>query len=269
MVNKPYDNKEKIRFLLTPNYKDTHATTLIHILNPDTKQPIISLFLNSFSNKKYFEYIEERFNLYKERAIYGTYRYEFEEKIPMELKNKVNELWIDEQNKTAVLINPTSKASKNKELLRLKENKTIERSFDYSNGDRPYFHIETIPLIDVSHHLQTEKGDENCVLYGMNFIQAINKMLSDKQYAKTIYDLALQIKAGNVEAENSIKQIFQNDLKAYLLCYYDEKNKEPKSKEEIKNYHLKQRWEIGNQVLDILYPIEKTEDSINNGLKIF
>lgn len=58
-------------------------------------------------------------------------------------------------------------------------------------------------------------------------------------------------------AIKTLVRIFQEDLKAYLPCYYDVATGIPKSLAELEAFHLNQRWEIGRKSLSILHPIEQ------------
>lgn len=52
----------RYKFILTPNWKDDHATAMFHILNPETGEVLASIFINSWDNKEYSDYIDYRFN---------------------------------------------------------------------------------------------------------------------------------------------------------------------------------------------------------------
>ncbi|MBA3602623.1 MAG: hypothetical protein H0W50_03065 [Parachlamydiaceae bacterium] len=113
-------------------------------------------------------------------------------------------------------------------------------------GTRP------VPFIDAPHKLQTHKEDENCAIYSYNFLQGAINMLESRDVAERIYRLAMQIdsnKGNNTEREGNQKamaKIFQEELKQYLPEYFDA-NGAQKSDSEIKQHHLHQRWNFGNQ----------------------
>lgn len=63
----PYYNPvSQYKFILTPNWKDDHATAMFHILNPETGEVLASFFINSWDNKEYSDYIAYRFNTLRE-----------------------------------------------------------------------------------------------------------------------------------------------------------------------------------------------------------
>jgi hypothetical protein len=131
----------------------------------------------------------------------------------------------------------------------------IHSIFD-EDGKRTYQLEGTRPvsLVDASHDLQIEKGDKNCSLYGYNFLQGIADMLEDKEIADKVYMLAEQIDAGNEkekgEAEKALAVIFREDLKRYLSCYY-EADGQRKGFEEVKLFHLLQRWDLGSATANL------------------
>ncbi len=108
-----------------------------------------------------------------------------------------------------------------------------------------------------------ENGDKNCALYSLNFLDGIGKLLEDPE--QHIYTLAQQIDTGSeevkTEASNALIQIFKEDLKKYLPQYYDDTGN-LKSAEAIKEYHLKQRWDMGSRFIKTLdkTPLEAQED---------
>ena len=115
--------------------------------------------------------------------------------------------------------------------------------------------IPKIPFIDASHHLQIEKDDKNCALYGISFIQGIGEMLKQPTIAGSVFELARSVKS-NPSATAQLVRIFQEDLKAYLPCYYDASGSK-KSQKEIEDFHLHQRWELGRRSISVLHPIKE------------
>ncbi len=78
-------------------------------------------------------------------------------------------------------------------------------------------------------------------------------MLSDKQTADRIFNIAKTIQTDkNAEAE--LVKVFREDLKAYLPCYYDTDTGLAKSEEELREFHLQQRWELGGLSLPLRFP---------------
>lgn len=58
-----------IRVWIAPNGKDDHAYMFVHILDESRTRVMASIFINSFSNSSYFEYINERFSM---KAYYSA-----------------------------------------------------------------------------------------------------------------------------------------------------------------------------------------------------
>lgn len=117
-----------------------------------------------------------------------------------------------------------------------------------------------IPFIDASHDIQAAQDDGNCSLYGYNFLDAIAKMLNDKEIAEKIVKLAKLVSEKNVEAEYALQRIFTEDLKNYLPCYYVDGQK--KSFADLKEFHLAQRWNLGSDLLSQRYPARMTSEEI-------
>ncbi|WP_298621807.1 hypothetical protein [uncultured Legionella sp.] len=61
--------KPVYQFVLTPNWKDGHATCLVHIINPESRRVMATVFINSWQKEEYFEYIFYRFNLKHTQAL--------------------------------------------------------------------------------------------------------------------------------------------------------------------------------------------------------
>lgn len=109
---------------------------------------------------------------------------------------------------------------------------------------------QSIELLDASHHLQVDPKDENCVIYRSDFITATTQLLSDASQSERIYRLAEIIGAGTAQeakrvASREMHMIFQEELKQFLPQYYN-RSGYLRSKAEIKDYHLRRRWDLGN-----------------------
>ena len=238
--------KKPIKFLLTPNWKDNHASTLIHILNPRTHKILVSLFLNSNQTVEYTKYIQKRFEISQNTnpALFQFFPH-------LDIEKQKNSLLINSENRVACFVNPDSQSGDYDEKIgTLLKNPNVDYMFVIKEEVK-------IPFIDVSHHLQLQEHDENCALYGINFINAITEMLGNNTIADKVYTLANKINSNdNQEAKNEIINIFQNELKTYLPCYYDEHTKSSKSEQEIKKFHLKQRWNVGNLAISNINSLE-------------
>ena len=180
------------RFILTPNWKDGHATCMVHIVNPESRRVMASVFINSWQHQDYVNFLSYRFNLDATQAV-------------------ENNIQVDPNDVTR----------------------------------------RKIPFIDVSHQLQVLNEDSNCTLYGYNFIEAIAKMLGEPSKAKRIFELAEAVDKGGLQASNELQGIFAEELKNYLPCYYE--NKKNKIPDDIKEFHLQQRWNLGSEILSYRY----------------
>ncbi len=52
-----------VRFVLFLNFKDDHATTLLSVLNPDTRQILLTVLINTWKKPSYVKFLAVRFNL--------------------------------------------------------------------------------------------------------------------------------------------------------------------------------------------------------------
>lgn len=183
------------RFVITPNWKDTHATCLVHIINPETRRIMASIFINSWQSQEYTNFISYRFNL------------------------------------------------------------------DTNRDSNTAGHAK-IPFIDASHHIQVSPEDSNCTIYGYKFIEAVAKMLNEPLHAQRIFALAENVEKGNLQASNDLREIFNEELKNYLPCYYT--NKHHNAPADIKEFHLQQRWNIGSEVFACCYAPKPTAEKISS-----
>ncbi|MBF0207120.1 MAG: hypothetical protein HQK53_09545 [Oligoflexia bacterium] len=110
--------------------------------------------------------------------------------------------------------------------------------------------VKNIPWIDASHNIQLDKGDGNCALYSINFLASIQDFLANESNRSRVYNSALHTDT------DGMQHIFQEELKPYLPFYYDI-NGETLPNIARKNYHLRQRWDIGNIYL-------KSQDFFND-----
>jgi hypothetical protein len=274
---------ESMRFILFPNWKDSHATVMIAIFDPANKKILATVLINSNQCQYYTESTLARFNF----KDYYFYRIDSKSKkmicgfIESNLNNDplTPSLCIrDDSNKIAYLLN-----EKYEHLAKLDElgREGIDLKLSINNGIdlTSYLYIDSsVPIIDASHCLQTQKEDENCSLYGLNFINAILSMLRDKEIAEHVYQLAQEFSLQNNDAELKLKNIFGHELKRFLPCYYSDMTE--KSYGEIKEHHMRQRWEIGSKALATYFPVENPlikqemqevaeSDSIIGALRLF
>lgn len=265
------------RFLISTNWQDGHASTCITIFDPETRHQLITLFMNSFRNKNFYQNIKEQF-------LQPQTRYFKEEKDGIEhLKNDLirtfsidvgslstmpTSFLVNQEEKAAFIINcPDEPDDETIEARKaIVDSSEIETTYCFNmlQNDRgqpsPLFSmtgVRNTPFIGASHRLQKDNDDKNCALYSLNFIQAIVEMLKQPEMADRVFKLARTVKS-DPGAIKTLVQIFQEDLKAYLPCYYDIATGMPKSSKELETFHVSQRWEIGRKSLFIFHPVEQS-----------
>jgi hypothetical protein len=250
-IKKEYNG---IHFIISPNAKDDHATTVISVIQKGTFRHLASIFINSWESEEYFKYTSLRFNLRSNSSelLSG----EKCEPIFAQFKERIGDkiAHIDEEKREGYLLNPS-----NEDMFSdTGETASVYRVFDEEKID--IIHIikdkaytirgsRHVSLVDASHNLQIKEGDKNCSLYSFNFIQGIADMLEDELIADKVYQLAEQIDSGTESEKEAARlaliTIFREDLKHYIPAYYDA-NGHQKLSDQIKEHHLYQRWDLGS-----------------------
>lgn len=117
-----------------------------------------------------------------------------------------------------------------------------------------YLKQNSIPLFEASHPLQKD-SDHSCTIYSKNFIYAICKLLNeDKRFAYQLHN------ANPMEAQKLAKNLVKK-MKPYLPMYYKKGNGK-RSLEQIRDYHLLERWRMGSEV------VKKYHDQAKKKLKL-
>jgi hypothetical protein len=216
-------SEEKIGFLLFPMIKDNHATAFFSIVDTQNHRVLASVFINSSpEGQQSWGNMEFRYNRDDD------YRYEMssagQESHPF-LKSRPKKKVPNDQNYEdfAMMF-----VRRTKELV-------VNRK---------------IPLIDATHPIQVQSDDMNCALYSLNFLNAIAQLT--KTQGQTIYGLAMKVNQGSngqkQQASQALSRIFREDLKKFLPQYYDSYGR-LKSKQSIKDFHLRQRWDMASDVI--------------------
>ena len=265
--------KGDVRFVLSSNYDEKHATTLFSILEKGTDRLLISIHIDSSidSQISYYRTIEA---FLKQRHVWswfsGPQALERYNQIKKELSGSL--VKIDAANKIAYILGEYYECAC---LLQISPNcnriadakrngkVNLIHNFYENRNEMQYgvYDCRPVEFINASNVLQTAKDDNNCALYTFNTMQAIVKMLQDKDNSEVIYKEALRIGHGTneeyLQARIELAKIFQENLKPYLSCYYNSDGA-PKSESELKEFHLKQRWELGSRAaLDEKYLASK------------
>jgi hypothetical protein len=249
---------------------------VLSILDPATQRVLITLFMNSWQDGNYFNYTKSRFLMDAERRnvnmeqkggrknrelvksfLIKAFSVDIDDAL---LPDKPKSLLINQDERAALTLNYLSGFDFDSEEYRaVKMSPDIDTIYSFRmdnwvNPPEPNVYIGFMPktpFIDVSHHLQKEDDDKNCVLYSTNFINALCALLKQKEVADRVFVLAQSIKS-DPNAIDRLVHIFREDLKTYLPCYYNAATGTPKSNEELEAFHLQQRWEMGALSLSIL-----------------
>lgn len=252
-------NPKAIRFLLsqTNNYRDQsgHSTVLLTIFDPQSSQSLTSVFINSWYGQHYTDYINSHFNA-QDAAMKYELSQEEEKNIYEYLKVEFNfletgstQVFEDVKNRTVFIIGFDVNT-----MQQYKNNPRFDLIYTLSEDRLNILHInKVIPMIDASHQIQLAHDDNNCGLYAANFLQAIIKMLNNKDYKEKITEIARLSAANDPIAIKNLQAIFRQDLRQFLPDYYDAMGN-LKSEDQLRSYHMKQRWELGNKMLQVTYP---------------
>lgn len=247
--------KEATRFVLSPNIKDHHATTLISILDHTSDRILASIFIDSNNHSFYTSEMRRRFDLQgKEVNKFSSRNNSRIKNVYLSIEKNIEDNfqgdkgYLSEKQYYLLLrdFDDMSDKLKNGEINVIHNAyKTGENEYSYAVRD-----YRQVPFIDSSHSLQVEEDDENCYLYSCNFLKAIIHLFEVNESANRIYQFALDLNdSDNLEkrgeAENALRQIFKEKLKDYLPYYNKDGTK--KTAQELKDYHLKQRWDVGSK----------------------
>lgn len=252
---------DKTRFVLSPNDKDGHAFPIVCIVDQASDRILASIFLNSWINNDYLEDMQNKL------IFAGTGGFEpisrgdpkiekLYQKIKSELKGE--SFLIDASKKIGYLLDlpefrDSTTANKIHSAVREGHINVVHNLYKcreeyvYRVKD-----IRQISFINSCHDLQV-KGDYNCGLYTFNFLQAIVELLRDQEKAERVYQLALQLNDSDIpekrnEAKKELAWVFKEELKDYLPFYYDQ-NGLKKNEKELREYHLRQRWDLDGQLI--------------------
>lgn len=265
------------RFKIVSNWKDQHATTVLSIFDKDSHRPLVSLFINSSESSRYYDSMKLRFEQVQDWYIKDLSP-TISESVVTDYLNELfsidincaatqnSRILISDTGKTALCLGFEHEDLWSKEYDQLENNKNIETIYLLYKNQSTYaknaikLRYET-PFMEASHDLQIAKDDYNCVLYSLNFIEAMVKFLKQPDVADKIYSLAMCINQKNNQSEKAeieLVKLFKENLKTYLPNYYDKENSK-KTLKTIQDHHLKQRWTLGCESLSLFYPIKQNE----------
>lgn len=120
---------------------------------------------------------------------------------------------------------------------------TISWSFEFKNNQFFLLHRNSTPFEMILHPLQTMPDDMNCVLYSINFAKGIAQLLENDPL---VFDtIILAARTSDIE---TLVAVFQKKLKLSLPQYYNHDGT-VKAPGMIEEFHLQQRWEVGNDYI--------------------
>jgi hypothetical protein len=266
-------------FIIFPSWTDIlplspngHFSTILGIYEPKSHRHLISLWMNTWPSK-YKNVIESKFSI----ILTGEILLSKQATKFSNVKNYLNKLFctdIDELlqsgTEAVVLKNDVEKivCIVNYQNIsfyddcKIIEDKNIDIIYRITpeEDDIEMFYMDKSQksVIDISLKLQEAKNDNNCVLYGIDFIQALIQMLKRTDIADKVCQLALDINQKSINSQQSEKdlvKIFRRGIKAYLPDYYHNESSEKKSAEDIRKYHLRFRWNLGNELFKQVYQL--------------
>jgi len=238
------------KFIISPNWKDGHATTIFSVIEPETKKILVSLFLNTQNSPTEFNFTQERFIM--EDSIDHEFDRKFAERAFPEIQkfqpsDKEKRILINESSNAALAFNYGTIDLYSPEFEALRARQDIEAIYQIGDHWVMGRRIPRQSFIDVSHQLQTDLDDFNCVLYGLNFIYGIVNLLNEPGMAEKITGLSREIaNVPDESARDQLVEIFREQLKTHLPYYYD-KTGQICSEQEIRNFHINERWELGTE----------------------
>lgn len=245
------------RFVLVPIRKDNHVMAFIAVLEKGTDRILAAIHIDSQNLHGLFSQLVKAFHLRDETwsSVSGAALTEKYTRMKEELSGE--KVKIDSEKRIAYLLDEPCSYFTSTPNSVLAYDALVNNQVDvihnlYHVNDELKFRMcdsRPVTFIDASNLLQTAKDDINCSIYSFNSLQAALRMLEDKEMSETIYQNALKIGHGTdaekKEAEEALLKTFRDDIKAYLPCYFNPDGT-PKPEEELKEYHLKKRWELGS-----------------------
>lgn len=260
IANLQFLGNRNICLVLTPNYKDEHAMTMLSIIEKNSNRILAMIYINSWSDYGFYSQIKRNFFITGGRdsikfmgddrtaSIYNSFKSQLgKETLHIDRDLKVGYL-LDESERYS-----TPQANKIHEAMQKGDIKLMHNIFKF--GDKYIYRVmdtREVPFLDLSHELQTADDDQNCSIYTLNFTHAIQQLLRDDKTSDRVYQAGLDLNSQNKEekvlAVESLTSIFKTEIKKYLPYYYNSDGTR-KSDPELKDFHLKIRWDLGSKAL--------------------
>lgn len=125
-----------------------------------------------------------------------------------------------------------------------------ERSERYSHILKEKFKInnKTTPFIDCSIDIQIHEKDLNCGIYGSIIGRAFIELFhNESEESDKVFKTYKEDKI-----EQKVQEFVRNKIVSYLPEYFykdEDKGFQRKSEEELVDFHMQRRWDIGNQFI--------------------
>jgi hypothetical protein len=106
--------------------------------------------------------------------------------------------------------------------------------------------LPKIPFLETSYHLQSASDNNNCVIYTLNNIKSIRRMLQDLELLTKLLELSKE------KSKDSFQIAFTEGIKPYLPQYFDCNEEEctAHTPKELASYHAKETWDIGSKFIE-------------------
>jgi hypothetical protein len=199
---------EKIEtpILIVPNSNDLHGTLTFHILDIPNQRVLTSILLNSCYSEDYHKQMNAKFNM---------------------------------PSRYNCLVNNDEEMERIQELFPNVVNDDSLRKRYVCNWQ--------IPFLDFSYNLQTSQDDSNCALYTYTSANALAKAFDKVEFVHNVVDLSKNVfsQPENEEMKRTLESYFKSQFFANLPQYYHP-NGDKKPEQEIKQYHMKLRWDLSS-----------------------
>lgn len=262
---------------LFSNLTKDHATLVMGISDPTSKRVLCALLFDSQNNKysrshnKFSKSKPFRLSNYYDHSLFNNNEETF--KKYLEKTFSIEEKELASLKEGATFINKEAKVMFKRlhSWLQL-EKEAAQQDVDVTYGvyrdeefGKDYYKIHLnrqIPFLNASHRIQIAKDDKNCVLYMIHFTKALISLLNQPGIEEQVIALSRRVASQQEDSEQAKQELvnlFKEGTKRLLPCFFDPDSGEVKRYSQLREFFLKDRWEMGNQSLARSNPI-KGED---------